>query len=247
MNEHRYIIGTGYHSNQVNGEGVAWFFDIWMQNTRAYCDSVAIYILASGDGKIPNENALDGPDSPAYWLPIHGDLGHVGDLLSGRKSYQFSGGVALWITLAMLAYMNECDFLYKEQDLLAFGPYVDEMYSAMDNKRCVFGSSKSTGVANSLMLMKHEAIPMILKMYLGTEWEGRPGQTCEGKFGRMEKERPDIFCRHKFGVDKDRPFDVNAPIWYAQKFTASELLQLRQSELIEFDDIPINAHKFSNA
>lgn len=252
MSKHRYIIGTGYHSNvDERGDAMPWLFDLWMQNTLEYANPLAIYSIDSGDGRKPYSSGLAGktPLHWMHWIPLHGNLSHCGDLLSGAKPYHFSGIVISIFTLAMIAYMNEADFIYKEQDVLAFGPYVDEMYAAMGDKGCVFGSSKLMSTALSLMLMRHSAIPEIVKMYMGTARENVGTEMCEGKFHRMQEQRPDIFCRYGFGVDRDRPFDVKAPIWYGQKFTPAELLQIRDAGLIEFDpqDMPKVSNTFSNA
>jgi hypothetical protein len=245
MKEHQYIIGAGYHARHSNGDAMAWFFDIWWENTKRYTQPFATYVIATGDGRIPDHSSLDGPE-PIYWLPVLGDLGHCGDLLSGKKPYHFSGGTSCWMTLAMLAYINECDFIFKEQDLLAFGPYVEAMYDQIGNKGCIFGSQRAMPCANSLVLVKHWFIPEMLRLYLGTAKENSPDQMAECKFVRLEKEHPDKFCRYSFGVDRDRPFDMDARFWYAQKFTPEELLALRSAELIEFDSLPANVQKFTN-
>ena len=150
------------------------------------------------------------------------------------------------MVLAMLAYVNECDFIYKEQDSLCFGPYVDTMYSEIGSHSCIFGSSVLMGSHASPMLIKHSFIPEFVRLYLGTPAENKPDQIGEVKFARLQHEHPDQFCRYSFGVDRDRPFDVKAPVWTGQKFTRDELLQLRDAGLISFNECP-NPRVFSNA
>ena len=246
MKKHNYIIGTGYHSRHgALGDAQAWFYHLWLENTLRYTEPLAIYVVGSGDGKRPDWTGW--PVLPIYWLPILGDLGYCGDILSGRKPYHFAGAMMTWCTLAMIAYMNEADFLYKEQDVLAFGPYVEEMYSALGDKGWVFGNCRLMGATSSFSLVRHKHIPEVVRLYLGTPAENDPNQMPEAKFSRLQQAHPDLLCRYSFGVDRDRPFDVKAPVWYAQKFTREELLQLREAGLIEFDECPIVPGTFSNA
>lgn len=245
MNERKYILGTGYYSaNDERGKAMPWLFDLWLTNTRQYTKPTAIYVLANGTGPIPPwvENQED-----VIWIDLFGNLGHCGDLLNGLKPHQFAGGSIGWLALAMLAYMSESDLLYKEQDALAFGDYVNEMYEALGDRGCVFGTSRKMGAATSLVLIRHKFIPEVVRLYLGTAPENAPDQMIEGKMGRLHQEHPDLFTRYSFGVDRDRPFDVNAPVWYGQKFTPEELLQLRDAGLINFRDMPHVSGTFSNA
>jgi len=243
MNPHPYIIGSGYHTRHgARGDSLAWFYGLWEANTLKYADPFAIYVMASGDGMVP-----EATHPLVYWVPILGDLGHCGDLLSGRKPYHFPGAVADWMILAMIAYANECDLIYKEQDLLAFGPYVEAMYSQIGKHGFIFGRQQCMPCNNSLWLVKHSFIPELVRLYLDTPRENTPDQIGELKFVRLEREHPEAFCRYDFGVDRDRPLPYDTPVWCAQKFTPEELLQIREKGLIEFDQMPEGLPQFSNS
>lgn len=245
MSHHQYIIGTGYHSRNSNrGDALAWFFRLWMDNTLKYSQPFVTYVLATGDGRVPDLERYK--PEVLIWTDILGDLGHCGQLLSGEKPYHFAGGPICVLTLAMLAYMNECDFIFKEQDLLAFGDYVETMYQELGNKGCIFGSQRGQSCANSLFLVRHSFIPEFVRLYLGTARENTADQMAEKKFARLEREHPKSFCRYSFGVDRERPFNMKAAVWYAQKFTPEELMAVREAGLIQFDKLPEGVPVFTN-
>jgi hypothetical protein len=215
-----------------------------MANTLKHSEPFAIYVMATGDGEIPDVEPYK--SVPLFWVDILGDLGHCGDLLSGKKPYRFPGGALTWLTLAMIAYANECDFIYKEQDVLAFGPCVETMYNEIGSHGCIFGSCKKMASASSLMLVKHWFITDFVRLYLGTPAENKPDMISECKYAQLEKQYPSLYCRYSFGLDRDRPLNLKAPVWYAQKFTPDELLALREAKLIEFDKLPEGMAKFTN-
>lgn len=247
MKTHQYVIGTGYYTRcGVRGDALAWFYQLWLENTVKYAEPLAIYVLAGGDGKLPKDAFGEKLDCVVIWTDILGDLGHCGQVLSGEKPYYFCGASATILTLAMLAYLNESDFIFKEQDVLAFGDYVATMYRELGDRGCIFGSQRGQLCANSLFLVRHAAIPEFVRLYLGTPRENAPNQMGEIKYARLERERPDFFCRYSFGVDRERPFDVKAAVWYAQKFTTAELLTLRSAGLVDFESLP-DTPSFSNS
>ena len=249
MKDHQYIIGSGYHSHLgARGDAMAWFFDeLWMPNTEKYSDPYAIYVLATGDGLVPECRCNKHyKQLPLFWVDILGDIGHCGALLNGSKPYHFCGCSASILTMAMIAYLNECDFIYKEQDVLMFGPCVETMYRELGDRGCIFGRQRCMPCANSLMLVRHSYIPEFVRLYLATERENTPDGIAECKYARMQQQHPDQICYYSFGVDRDRPLDLDARAWYAQKFSPEELLAMRAAELVEFDSLPEGIDTFTN-
>lgn len=251
MRSHNYIIGTGFRNRQgALGDALAWYYDIWMQNTLRHTDPMAIYIMAGGDGRLPNNPlsrfAADGKDAEIFWIDILGDLGHIGMLLSGQKPYQFCGWTIDLLTLCLLAYENECDLIFKEQDVLAFGNWVDQMYNDIGTHGCIFGKSKFQASANSLMLIRHSFLCEFVRLYLGTGKDADKDNLGEAKIAKLQQQYPNTFCQYGFGVDRERPFDVKSTIWYGQKFTRAELIELRDAKLIHFEGNPPDAITFSN-
>ena len=234
----RYMIGTGYHARA--GREQAWFWNRWYENTLRFADPVPqeIVVLASGGIYPPlTENQC----ITTQWVYLIGDLGHCHDLLAGNKSYRFCGGTAGVLFLAWTAYLNECDFIHKEQDCLAFGNWVETMYAEIGSHGCIFGSTDQMPSSETLMLVKHAFIPDFCRLYLETPSEHKPEYIGEAKFAKLEKEHPDLYCRYSFGVDRSRPLPpdmASGKPWYAQKFTRDELLKIRDSGMIEFSSLP---------
>ncbi len=222
----KYTIGTGFF-NPPEGKHDQ-FFDIWWENTMKYAKPERVIVLANG-------NSIMQKYVPGEWINLPGNLGHTHDLTNGRKPYDWCGWSMAFFTLAMLAYCNETDFFFKEQDCLAFGPWVQQMYAEIGDKKCIFGSSKfphQQACAQSLVLVKHSFIPEFVRLYMGTGSERLKENECELKFARLEREHPDHFCRFCFGVDRDRPLPFDDVVWYCQQLKPDEVDGLRSRGLI---------------
>lgn len=241
-----YIIGTGYHALPHKREQLEWFWKLWLHNTKRYANPREVIVLATG-GRYPDLS----PDEPATnWIYLSGDLGHIGALLSGEKPYAFAGGSAAFVTLALLAYCSEADFIYKEQDTLAFGPWVEQMYAEIGSHGCIFGNCPGVMPSNqALLLVKHEFIPAFVRNYLGTAPENRPENMPECKFERLERQFPNEYCRYKFGYDRARPINPRDHVFHAQKLTVNELVMLEGEGLLShdiMDQIPETEGAFTN-
>jgi len=167
---------------------------------------------------------------------LGGNCGHVGDLLSGGKPHALCGWSSAVLALAMIAYCDESDFLYKEQDCLAFGPWIDQMYKDLGNKGMVFGR-KMVGppymeCSQSLFLIRHRFIPEFVRRYIELGPDGDPNNLPETKFAKMEAANPQHYARLSFGYDRERPINFDDKVWFAQKFTAQEIQELKKRGLI---------------
>lgn len=175
---------------------------------------------------------------------MKGDIGHAYDLICGRKPYAWCGWSVSIMSLAMIAYFNETDFIWKEQDCLAFGDWTKQIYDEVGDKDVMFGSWRP-GAANSLFWVRHSFIPEFVRLYLGTGDERLDCNLGEKKFERLEAEHPSRFGRYTFGYDRDRPFCMKQPVFYAQKFSPQELVDLRAAGLIDFEGDPPDNTVFS--
>ncbi len=221
----RYFVGAGYHEGR-DGRDERGFFPLWLANTKKHAEPSSRVVVIADSGAVP-------PFSGDYSLvPLTGDLGYHVDLLDGKKKHHFPGGPAVVLALAMIAYCDEADFIYKEQDLLWFGDCIGEMYRQLGDGGIIFGKNEAFGVANSLMLVKHDYIPTFVRLYLGTLPENDESQLCERKFGELLKLYPRKWKQYDFGYDRDRPFDVKAPAWCVQQLTPEELALLKREGLI---------------
>lgn len=228
----KYVVATGYHCNKDSGPNAKTagltapeFFEIWWQNTMRLSDPEMVLVLASGDGPRPKRKH-------GTWIDLHGDLGHVHDLNEHRKPYHWCGWSISLVTLALLAYSNECNVFFKESDVLAFGPWVERMYAEIGSAGMVFGRAKCMPAVQSLLLCKHDFIPEFVRLFMSTGSEQEKRNEGELKFARLERDNPGRFARFSFGCDRDRPIPYDDEVFYAQHWSADELKELRKRGLI---------------
>lgn len=218
----KYMIGTGYYEKPETPRSD--FFSIWFQNTMRHAQPERVVVLANGGSKI------DG--APGQWISMAGNLGHAHDLSEHRKPHVMCGWSAAFVTLAMLAYFDECDFIFKEQDALAFGPWVERLYEEIGTRGMIFGDNKEFACSQSVVLIRHAFIPEFVRLYMGTGSEQEKSNECELKFKRLEQANPEQFGRFSFGCDRDRPIPYDAEVFYAQQLSGEELAEMKRRELI---------------
>ncbi len=180
-----------------------------------------------------------GTRNPLYQgnnIALANNLGHVGDLLNNSKPHEMCGWSAAVLALAMVAYCNETDMLYKEQDCLAFGPWVEQMYKDIGTKGMVFGRKMVNApympCAQSLFLIRHHFIPEFVRRYIELGPERTADNLPEHKFAKLEELWPQHYARLSFGYDRERPINFDDPVWYAQKLTAPELEEIKRRNLL---------------
>lgn len=222
MSEYNYTIGSGFHCRP--GQTFDKFYPTWWDNTQKYANPKKVVILASG-GNAPQK-------MPGSWIKLTGDLGHVHDLNNHRKPYHWCGWSMAFITTALIAYANETDFIWKEQDVLAFGPWVERMYAEIGDAGMIFGKARVMPAVQSLVLCKHWFIPEFVRVFLGSGSEQDKQNEGEQKFARLEKQHPKWFARYSFGYDRDRPFNMKDSVFYLQHVSAKETKMLVDAGLL---------------
>lgn len=221
-----YNIYSGFYRNpnphisntQYGGLGSDQWLNIWYSNTQKFSKNTQINLF--------------GPDIPSddrfLWIRQIADypnLGHVGDYLNGSRQGKWCGWTAGVVFGMMHAYLNNVDFLYKEQDCLWFGEgIVDQLYQDIGNSDIVVGSCKLIGVAQSLFLVKRNAIPAIIA---SLAQDDDKDVLPEYKFARLPNH-----AKLSFGYDRDRPFNTDDKHWYIQQVSKEELDLLRTEGLI---------------
>lgn len=229
----KYLLGSSFYENGKNGpEFRKAFSRTWVfNNLKADPQPSRVVVILEGGSEIGASG------SNCDLIHLTGNLGHVGQLLSGEKKYEFSGWSASMAALAMLAYVDEADFLYKEEDCLAFGPWVKRMYEDMGTGDMVFGHRHTSPpwmpASQSLFLVRHSFIPKFVGTYLLMGKDGDLSNLGEQKFVNIER----IFGKEKikrlsFGVDRERPLPCNNEVWYGQQFTQNEMDNLKTKGLI---------------
>ena len=215
-----YVIGTGYFDVNKNSAG---FFSLWMKNTLKYADPLDI-VVVNADSP-PQEHA------GGTWLNVFHNYGHVKNMSPDEK---YGGWWLGFMTSAMMAYHHGCDFIYKEQDCLAFGPWVKQLYADAKNTgaQVIVGKFKHKyKIEQSLVLVKREAILTLIHMYLSirkTDKMLRP----ELKFLQIMERWPKFMAFTNMGCGRNRPVPYGADCFYAQKLSSLELKSLKTRGLI---------------
>ena len=211
----KYTIGSGYYDSHRELPG---FPDVWLRClSKANPKPSSVIVLGVGGPKNPYGDRVQ-------FVSLDGNLGYIGSLLSGEKPHSFCGWSAGMLALAMIAYNNETDFIYVEQDCLVFGDWVNALYDALGGSLgIVFGSNNLMECAQSLFLVRHSFIPQFVVDYISQGPERENCNIPETKFARLEKLKQESWGRFKFGYDRYRPFNPNDPTFYIQQLTKDDM------------------------
>jgi len=217
-----YGIVTGYY----NTTGAEEFFKVWMANTLKYAKPAEI-IVVNAAGKCLSH--LGGT-----WVNTKHNYGHVKRMAPGEKH----GGWWLGFMLgALICHCNKYDFIYKEQDCLAFGSWVKHIFVAAETAHApvVVGqfTQHAYSVEQSLVLIKQAAILDFITEYMmlpepESTGAGRP----ELKFLAVMKKRPELVTFMTMGCGRDRPIPYTSNRFYAQHLSPVELAELKARKLI---------------
>ena len=202
-----FIIYTGYVKNispeKYANKSSQDFFNIWYKNTRDYTDN-PIHIF--------------GPDSPniekttnTKILAEYENLGHVEDW--NRKKGRWAGWVSGVLYGMIDAYVRRVDFICKEQDCLAFGDYINQMYLDLGNSGIILGNYSNMACAQSLFLVKRDHIPEVIKVICQDN-----SHLPEDTFSKIGNQK-----RLTFGYDRDRPFNAKDKRFYIQQVSVHDL------------------------
>lgn len=230
MTSPRYHIGTGYHESK-NGSSPA-MFHLWLANTLKYCDPwpQRITVMTDSGSKLP---AVNNPPVKILKMELTGNLGHFMDLINNHKPYGFNGWSGTVLTLAMLAYCDEVDFIYKEQDAFAFGPWIERLYSELGpTAGMVFGNCSFMPCEQSIFLVRHGFIPYFVREFLAGPNQRTEDQLGEHRFQRMERDDPKAYKRFSFGVGRDRPIRWEDDVFYFQQPKQFEIDEARERGLL---------------
>lgn len=232
----RYIIISGYF--QHPGQGLDWFHHLWWKNLHKYASPDRVIIISSSNFFVPN--------AKGEWIVMGGDLGSPEAVYHRDKPFYCSAYPAIWMAGAMLAYLNETDVIFVEQDCLAFGPWVEQIYRELGTRSVLFGKNQMHGAATSLFLVKHRFIPRFVQHYMEQGSEDVLTRMPENKILRLAGRWPEHYGQYSFGYDKDRPLNITDKVWYAQKLTPEDLLQIEEAGLISCGGMPMSVPAFTN-
>ena len=241
MTTPKYIIGTGFFHKPENEEAAQSFFEIWLANTlktTAHNPPETIFVLSNG-GCFPNTTTKLAVnqimENRLQIVSVKGNLGHIHALIGKEipaKEGLLCGWSASILTLAMVAYFAEADMIFKEQDCLAFGDWVRQLYAEIGDRKMLFGRVRCMPCAQSLFIIRHDFILEFVKCYLtlGTDADdlGHP----EAKFQQIQRMRPEPVGTFSFGYDRDRPVNFDDDVFYLQHIQPSELHELNRRGLV---------------
>lgn len=245
----KYIIVSGYFQ-QPGASWGPWFHRLWYRNLMKWADPKPERVFIISGSKPPLRRKGE-------WITLTGNLGHCDAILKWSKTAYMPACPATWMAGLWLAYLNECDFVYLEQDCLAFGPWVKRVYNDLGmpttedpynwhGKKVAFATSIMHGAATSLFIVRHWYIPFFVKHYIESGAEDHINRIAEQKVFRMSGQWPEFYSQFSFGVDKERPLPFDNEVWFAQKFTANELRELENRKLVSCFGMPENVDLFSN-
>lgn len=224
MTSYKYHIGTGFHSPPSVASKD--FFATWFNNTLRHSEPRRITVISDSGSKLPVSNPI------ILNLDLDGNLGHFMELLRGSKPYLLNGWSGAIVTLALIAYCDECDFIFKEEDCLAFGSWVDRMYEQLGDAGAIWGNCSFMPCEQSLFLVRHGHIPEFVMHYLDGPAQNRDGELGEDKFKRMEEKFPAKYRRFSFGCGRDRPVPWEDAAFYFQQAKREEVEEANKRGLL---------------
>ena len=217
------LIGTGFYATADNYERQLRFLDVWLENTKEQDivivdNSVRPLVLA---------------DPRVRVIRLNKNKGHA-EAFKGEFRPQLLGMSITWIIGAMIAYNEDKDFVYKEQDCLCFGPWAEELHKRGEFYKLVvqmgYAVCTPARVECCLFWVKNFYIVEFISKY--TEISDGDGKiTPEEKFDHVSHLDRRI-APIPFGVGRDRPLPYDDPVWYGQRFTDEEMSELRERRLI---------------
>lgn len=232
MNRNSILIGSGYFAPPGKAQETADFHNIWYENLRKYLGELPQIHLFCNGGSVPPVNTAIGK---TFCL---GNTMHVGALIHGEKDYKFCGWSSVMMSLLWMAYNEEKDLLFIEQDALVFGEgWVDELLKELGSASVIFGRKHLSGpnwmpTSQSLFYVRHSFIPAFTASYCSMPRDGDVEWIPELKFLRMMERDWKNYRMMSWGYDRERPLGYDDPYWYAQKFTPEEMAELRRRNLL---------------
>lgn len=225
--ERRYVVGSGWFAKP--GEtGKDVIHKRWLANVRqAYPNAKAIFIV-SHTSKHPDSQGVQ-------WIDVPYNMGSVQAHDNDPNPPLYCGCMAAYLSLAMLAYTSGADFIYQEWDELVFGPILDTMYE--DARRqgldvLIGKSDHRYGSDVTLTFMRHSIIPFFVQAFTSIqESDSRLRPEC--KFTQLVKKYPQNVGFFSFDCGEHRPLNMDAKVWYANKFTHEEVVEAQRRGLLE--------------
>jgi len=212
----KHIIVSGYWADEGRTDK-ADFFDLWWENTQKVSPALTV-IVNAGAKCLPKEKK-------GLWIDCTENLGHVHHLITGEKKQKLCGWTVSTLVGALAAYNCNTDMIYKEQDCLCFGPWVDAIYKEAEEKKAnmMCGKCDLVVIEQSLVWVRYESLLDYVKLILNMP-EADKDLLPEFKYRRLIDSG--IMSYLPFPGGRNRPLPTHERCWYAQQITAEEMKSL---------------------
>jgi hypothetical protein len=213
------LIGSGFFATRTFHDARAEFLQhTWLPNTARVSTRIVIV-----------DNSTYGlPELALYRLiRCEKNLGHACDPFPAIAKTPLLGWSLSWILPALVAYADDCDFIYKEQDCLAFGDWLP----LVRRGRASIGRNDLMPCEQSLFYIEHDFILPFITDYLLLA--GHDAQiSTEDKFRRLLDRYGGPIEFHDLPGGRNRPMPNVTRPFYLQKITDHELSRLKHSGLV---------------
>ena len=150
-----YLIGSGYFNNHCAAIPAQEMAVAWLACIRKHANPPPrrIVVVTAG-GHAPE---IEGADV----IKCSGNIGNLSHKVAGQKNHAFAGWMPPVMITTMIAYNEELDYVFQEQDCLAFGPYVERMYADMGDGQMAIGrplAQMGQPATQSLFVVRHAYI-----------------------------------------------------------------------------------------
>lgn len=208
----KYMIGTGYYESSQRDSD--FYKKYWLPNTLKYSSPEKIIIVSAAS---PNLKKLD----IEQWIDLTINPGHTDHMRRTGDMSLLGGWTIGFILGAMYAYSCGCDFIYKEQDCLAFGNWVEEARRELSakNVKMLMGRipeyQQAEGTEVCLVYIERDFIPEFISRLMGINKSDRD-YFCEYKFLEIMRSTSAIGY-FDFGYGGARPFNDSDSVFFIQK------------------------------
>lgn len=226
----KYLVGTSFFAHgRFGAEYRTAFHRHWRASVARMTPAPSRVVVVCEGGSVVE------PAQGYEILRLTGDLGHCGQILNGTRASEFSSWSSAMLLCAMAAYSDESDFVYVEEDCLLFGDCLGAAYRALGHGQMIFGQKHRgpphMSCSQSFFVVRHAFIPKFVATFITLG--GEKTVLGEDKFIAIENQFGTAKIRRlPFGVDRERPLPIGAPVWYAQQITPDELTALREAGLL---------------
>lgn len=224
-----YLLGSGFFNNPCAAIPAQEMARAWISCIRKHADPQPQRIVVVGAGGHAPE--IDGIDI----IRCTGDVGNLQHKVAGKVQHEYAGWTPPVIITAMLAYNEGLDYVFQEQDCLAFGPYIRRMESELGSGGMTIGRPlfiMGMPATQSLFMVRHWYICQFLRAYLSLGPDDNEHNQGEKKFARLQRLDPKNVRMTSFGVDRDRPITWGEDVFQAQQWGREEFETAKAKGLI---------------